>query len=179
MKAGIEGKADVLALWAPNTYTMQEKHGYEMFCNANDFKAGIYNAVITGREYAKNQPESVKAFLAVMMRSINWIKANPQQAQAFFVSNAKKEGVEVSANAAKSDYELRPLFNLDEQLQVMGGSPEKLNDSPAGRSFFSINVFLTEGKAGSRSMRPQSFIDISFMQRLKADPKLSAFANSR
>lgn len=179
MQAGIEGRAEILGLWAPNIYTMKEKHGYDMLCTAKDFGSGVYNAVVTNREFAKTKPEVVKAFLAVMLRSVNWIKANPEKAQAFFVQNAKKEGVDISPAAAKSDFELRPLFNLDEQLEVMGGSPDKLNDSPSGRSFFAINVFLTEGKAGSRNMRPVSFMDISFIQQLKADPKLAAFANSR
>ncbi len=179
MQAGISGAADILALWAPNNYSMQEKHGYEQFCNAKDFGSGVYSAVFTGREFATSRPEVVEKFLAVMLRSINWIKANPKQAQALFISNALKEGVVVSPLAAKSDYEQRPLFNLDEQLKAMGETKSDLNDSPAGRSFYAINVFLNDGKAGTKNMRPSAFVDISHLIKIKNDATLSKIARDK
>ena len=179
MEAGISGRADILGLWAPNIYTMQEKHGYEVLCSAADFGSGIYNSVVTTRQFAKDKPELIAAYLAATMRAVNWIKANPEKAQAFFIENSKKEGFTISPNGAKNDYELRPHFNMDEQLAVMGGSIEKINDSTVGRSIYGINVFLNEGKAGTRSVRPATFVDIGFMNKLKIDPKLSKFATQR
>jgi ABC-type nitrate/sulfonate/bicarbonate transport system substrate-binding protein len=176
--AGASGSAELVGLWAPNIYAMQEKHGFEPLCSAKDFGSGVYNVVVTNREYAAKNPDTVAKYLAVMMRSINWIKDNPQKAQALFINVSSKENVQVSNLAAKSDYEFRPLFNLDQQLVVMGDSPEKSNDSATGKSFYAINVFLTEGKAGSRNMRPSSFVDASFLKRVKDNPALSKIATS-
>jgi ABC-type nitrate/sulfonate/bicarbonate transport system substrate-binding protein len=177
--AGASGAADLVALWAPNIYVMKEKHGFETLCTAKDFKSGIYNVVVTNRDYAKKNPDIVAKYLAVMMRSVNWIKENPQKAQALFISVSNKEGVQISSSAAKGDYDSRPLFNLDGQLGVMGNSAETANESPTGKSFYAINLFLTEGKAGSRNMRPATFVDPSFLKRVKDDPVLSKIASSK
>jgi ABC-type nitrate/sulfonate/bicarbonate transport system substrate-binding protein len=176
--AGASGSAELVGLWAPNIYAMQEKHGFEPLCSAKDFGSGVYNVVVTNRDYAAKNPDMVAKYLAVMMRSVNWIKENPQKAQALFISVSSKENVQVSNSAAKGDYESRPLFNLDQQLVVMGDTPEKSNDSATGKSFYAINVFLTEGKAGSRNMRPASFVDASFLKRVKDNPELSKIAAS-
>jgi ABC-type nitrate/sulfonate/bicarbonate transport system substrate-binding protein len=177
--AGASGAADLVGLWAPNIYTMQDKHGFEPVCTAKDFGSGIYNVAVTKRAYAAQNPDTVSKFLAVMMRANNWIKNNPQKAQALFVSVSQKEGVQISSAAAKSDYESRPLFNLNEQLVTMGDSPSKSNDAPTGKSFYAINLFLTEGKSGSRNMRPASFVDSSYLRRVSADPVLSKMAASQ
>jgi ABC-type nitrate/sulfonate/bicarbonate transport system substrate-binding protein len=177
--AGASGSAELVGLWAPNIYAMKEKHGFEPLCSAKDFGSGIYNVVVTNRDYAAKNPDTVAKYLAVMMRSINWIKDNPQKAQALFMSVSGKENIQVSSSAAKSDYDARPLFNLDQQLVVMGDTPETSNDSATGKSFYAINVFLTEGKAGSRNMRPASFVDASFLKRVKGNPELLKIATSK
>lgn len=177
--AGASGSAELVGLWAPNIYTMQEKHGFEPLCSAKDFGSGVYNVVVVNRDYAAKNPDTVAKYLAVMMRSVNWIKDNPEKAQALFINVSGKESVQVSGSAARGDYDSRPLFNLDQQLLVMGDTPEKSNDSATGKSFYAINVFLTEGKAGSRNMRPASFVDASFLKRVKDNPALLKIATSK
>jgi ABC-type nitrate/sulfonate/bicarbonate transport system substrate-binding protein len=178
IQAGVANTADILALWAPNTYTMQEKHGFKPLCTAKDFGPGVFSAVMTSRKFAEANPDLVAKFLATMMRAVNWIKANPAEAQAFLIRNAKKEGVDVSVSGAKSEYETRPLFNLEDQFKLIGKDESLVNDSPAGRSFYTINVFLNEGKAGSRSMKPATFLDTRYLKRVQSDPALLRLATS-
>jgi ABC-type nitrate/sulfonate/bicarbonate transport system substrate-binding protein len=179
IKAGAAGEADVVGLWAPNLYTMQEKHGFVPFCTGKDFSPGIFGTVVANRAYATTNPALVSKFLAVLMRSINWMKDNPEKAQALLIATAGKDGIVISASAAKSDVELRPIFNLKQQLEIMGSNSTNANDSVAGKSFYSINVFLNEGKTGTRTMRPAAFVDVSYLKRVNDDPELQKMANAK
>ncbi len=179
IQAGASGAAEMVGLWAPNVYTMQEKHGFEPLCSAKDFSPGLYNAVVTSRDFASKNPDTVAKFLAVMMRSIRWMKSNPEQMQAFFVKNAESEGIKISSNAAKSDFELRPLFDLNAQLKMMGESDASVDASPVARSFFSINVFLNEGRPGTRTLKPSSFMNPVYLKTVKDNASLSQIAELR
>jgi ABC-type nitrate/sulfonate/bicarbonate transport system substrate-binding protein len=177
IQAGASGAVEMVGLWAPNVYTMQEKHGFETLCSAKDFSPGLYNVAITKRDFASKNPETVAKFLAVMMRSIQWMKANPEGTQAFFVKNADDEGVKINISAAKSDFTQRPLFDLNQQLGLIGETAVGVDESALGRSFFSINVFLNEGKAGTRTMRPSSFMDPAYLKLVKTTPNLLKIAS--
>ena len=82
IKAGAEGEVDIVGLWTPHIYTMQEKHGFVPFCTGKDFSPGIFGAIVARRDYASANQQAVAKFLAVISRSANWILANPEKAQA-------------------------------------------------------------------------------------------------
>jgi ABC-type nitrate/sulfonate/bicarbonate transport system substrate-binding protein len=168
IQAGASGAVQMVGLWAPNVYAMKEKHGFETLCTAKDFSPGLYNVVFTSRSFANKNPDTVAKFLAVMMRAVKWIKDNPAKAQAIFVSTAAEEG---------NDYEQRPIFDLSGQFNIMGEMPAGIDGSAVGRSFYSINVFLNEGRTGTRTMKPSAFIDISHLKRVKDSPELEKIAN--
>jgi ABC-type nitrate/sulfonate/bicarbonate transport system substrate-binding protein len=172
--AGGAGTAELVALWAPNSYTMKEKHGFEALCTGNDFSAGVFGAVVANKAWAQANPEIVKKFLAVMLRATKWIQANPVQAQKIHIEGSAKEGVTISSTAAKQDYELRTLYDLDGQISLLSGV-SSANESRLVKAFFSLNVFLNEGKPQTRGFRPASFIDSSFLQQVKSDTNLMAF----
>jgi ABC-type nitrate/sulfonate/bicarbonate transport system substrate-binding protein len=178
IKAGAAGEAEVVALWAPNMYTMEEKHNFVTLCSGKDFSPGIFSAVVAKRDYATASPELVAKFMAVIVRSINWMKTNPQKAQELLISTAARDGITVSPSAAKKDADLRPIFNLKEQLEIMGVDGDT-NFSAVGKSFRSINIFLNEGKTYTTSAKLSSFIDSSFLKRVADDPVLSKIANAK
>jgi ABC-type nitrate/sulfonate/bicarbonate transport system substrate-binding protein len=177
IQAGASGAAQMVGLWAPNVYTMKEKHGFETLCTAKDFSPGLYNVVFTNRGFANKNPDTVAKFLAVMMRAVKWIKDNPAKAQAIFVSTATEEGITISSANAKNDYEQRPIFDLSGQFSAMSETSAGIDGSAVGRSFYSINVFLNEGRTGTRTMKPSAFIDISHLKRVKESPELEKIAN--
>jgi hypothetical protein len=82
------------------------------------------------------------------------------------------------ASAAKKDADLRPIFNLKEQLEIMGVGGDA-NFSVVGKSFRSINIFLNEGKVYTTSAKLSSFIDASYLKRVADDPVLSKIANAK
>jgi ABC-type nitrate/sulfonate/bicarbonate transport system substrate-binding protein len=179
ISTGAAGEVDMVGLWAPHAYTMQEKHGFKPLCTAKDFGPGIFAAMVARKDYATTNPIVVTKFLAVMMRATNWIHDNPAKAQQMFLESAAKEGVTISPLAAKTDYEIRPLFELRDQLELMGVTSKDIDNSKFARSFYSINIFINEGKLKSRNMKPSSFIDTSYIEKLQTDSELSKFAKLR
>jgi ABC-type nitrate/sulfonate/bicarbonate transport system substrate-binding protein len=173
--AGAAGAADLVALWAPNSYAMEEKHGFEVYCSGKDFSPGVFGVTVANRKWAQANPELVAKVLAVVLRANRWIKNNPQAAQQVHVEAAAKEGVTLSATAARKDNELRPVFDLDEQITLLRGNTANPNDSRLAQAFYSLNVFLNEGKSQTRIFKASSFVDVSFLQRVKADPALAQF----
>jgi ABC-type nitrate/sulfonate/bicarbonate transport system substrate-binding protein len=173
--AGVAGTADLLALWAPNSYVMEEKHGFEVFCSGKDFSPGVFGVTVANRKWAQDNPDTVAKLLAVVIRANRWIKSNPQGAQQAHIEGSAKENVTLSATAARKDNELRPVFDLDEQILLLRGSTSNVNDSRIAQAFYSLNVFLNEGKLQTRLFKPSSFVDVSFLERVKSDPALVRF----
>jgi ABC-type nitrate/sulfonate/bicarbonate transport system substrate-binding protein len=175
MAAGVAGSADLLALWAPNSYAMEEKHGFEVYCSGKDFSPGVFGVTVANRKWAQANPDTVAKVLAVVIRANRWIKQNPQGAQQVHIEGSAKEGVTLSATAARKDNELRPVFDLDEQILLLQGVTTNPNDSRLARAFYSLNVFLNEGRLQTRIFKASSFVDVAFLQRVKADPALNQF----
>jgi NitT/TauT family transport system substrate-binding protein len=173
--AGAAGSADLVALWAPNSYAMEEKHGFEVFCSGKDFSPGVFGVTVANRKWAQDNPDAVAKVLAVVIRANRWIKQNPQGAQQVHIEAAAKENVTLSATAARKDNELRPVFDLDEQILLLRGSTSNLNDSRLAQAFYSLNVFLNEGKLQTRLFKPSTFVDVSFLERVKSDAALVKF----
>jgi ABC-type nitrate/sulfonate/bicarbonate transport system substrate-binding protein len=175
ISAGTAGSVDLVAVWAPNSYAMQEQHGFETLCSGKDFTPGVFGVMVANRKWAQGNPDVVARLLSVVVRANLWIKRNPQQAQQIHIEGSAKENVKISASAAKNDYELRQVFSLDEQLGLMQDASGDVNDARVGRAFYSLNVFLNEGKPQTRMFRASTFVDTSYLVRLRSDPALMRF----
>jgi ABC-type nitrate/sulfonate/bicarbonate transport system substrate-binding protein len=154
---------------------MEEKHGFEVYCTGKDFSPGVFGVTVANRQWAQANPDPVARVLAVVIRANRWIKNNAQGAQQVHVEGSAKEGVTLGATAARKDNEQRPVFDLDEQILLLRGDTTNANDSRLARAFYSLNVFLNEGKSQARIFKASSFVDVSFLQRVKSDPALSQF----
>lgn len=106
------------------------------------------------------------------MRCIYWMRANPQKVQALLISTTAKDGITVFPSAAKSDVALRPIFNLQQQLEPMCIGADA-NTSKVSKSFRSIHIFLNEGRAYTTNAKLSSFIDSTFLKRVADDSALS------
>jgi ABC-type nitrate/sulfonate/bicarbonate transport system substrate-binding protein len=173
--AGAAGNTDLVALWAPNVYVMEDKHGFEVLCSGKDFSPGVFGVTVANRKWAQANPDVVAKVLAVVIRANRWIKKNPAGAQQAHIEGSAKENVTLSAAAARKDNELRPVFDLEEQILLLRGNSSNANDSRVSQAFYSLNVFLNEGKLQTRLFKPSSFVDVSFLERVKSDPELVKF----
>jgi NitT/TauT family transport system substrate-binding protein len=164
---------EVAGLWAPNTYTLEERANAKYLCSGADAGAVVPGALVVRADYAKEHPDDVAKFLAVFLRGWSWAKANPAEARTLALDFYKQGGLEVDAPSMDKEFALRPTYGLDEQLKLMsraGGA------STVDGWFSEIGKFLTEVGTIPASPDPKNYITSDFMAKVAADPKLRAFA---
>lgn len=164
---------DIAGVWAPNTYTLEERASAKYLCSGADSGAVVPGALVVRADYAKEHPDEVAKFLAVYLRGWLWAKANPAEARKLALDFYKEGGLETSAQAMEQEFALRPTFSLDEQLSLMSRAT---GASIVDGWFSKIGKYLTEVGTIPSDPDPKSFISDEIMKRVAADPKLRAFA---
>ncbi|HEY1728878.1 MAG TPA: ABC transporter substrate-binding protein [Candidatus Baltobacteraceae bacterium] len=175
LSALTSGSANLGALWAPNIYTFEEKLHGKLFCSGKDANTVIPGALIARSAYAKEHPDMVAKFLAVYEHSIRWERAHPAEAQQALIAADKEGGTEITAASAKAEMDLRPIYDLSQQLRAMHRSG---GQSDADKWFDGIITFMKDKGSIQAAPDTRSFITDQYMQMVQNDPKLRAFANS-
>jgi len=174
ISAVISNNGDIVGVWAPNTYTLKERANMDYLCSGTDANATVPGALIVRPGFAKEKPQLVAKFLAVYLRAIAWAKAHPEEAKAMLKAFDQEGGVEISAEAIQAEFDLRPTFTLDEQIQLLnrqGGA------SQVDNWFSAIGAFMTEVGTIRSNPDVSKYIDPKFMQMVRNDPALAAFAS--
>jgi len=175
LSALTSGTANLGALWAPNVYTFEEKLHGKLLCSGRDANTMIPGALVVRAAYAKDHPDMVAKFLAVYEHSIKWERAHPAEAQQALIAADKEGGTEITASSAKAEMDLRPIYDLAQQLRVMHRSG---GESDADKWFDGIITFMKDKGSIQSAPDTRSFITDQYMQMVQNDPKLRAFANS-
>lgn len=173
ISAVISQNGDLAGVWAPNTYTLQERAESDYLCSGADAGAMVPGALIVRPDYAEQHPELVARFIAVYLRGWAWAEANPNEARDMLVDFYSDGGIEISDEAVDAEFDLRPTFSLEEQVVLMDRSD---TGSELDGWLSSIGTFMADGGTFDENPDPASYIDPSFMQMVMDDPELAAFA---
>ena len=169
------GNADLGGLWAPNTYTMEEKAGAKQICSGQDAGAAVPGALIVRADYAKEQPQNVAKFLAVYLRAWKWLNAHQAEGIAMMKKFYEQGGVSISDASLKKEFDTRPTYDLAGQLKIMqrpaGGASEVDGWFTKIGGFMQANGTFPEAPIASK------FITDEYLRMVDADPKLKEFAN--
>ena len=166
--------ADLVGVWAPNTYTLEEKAGAKTLCDGKAGGAIVPGALIVRSDYAKENPQSVAKFLAIYLRAQKWSHANRAEAIALMKKFYEQGGVIISDAAMRKEFDTRPTFDLAAQLKAMnrGASGSEMDGW-----FAKIGDFMKGAGSIPEAPAPASFISDTYMKMVDSDPKLKAFAN--
>ncbi|MEA2832557.1 MAG: NitT/TauT family transport system substrate-binding protein [Methylobacteriaceae bacterium] len=167
------GNGDIAGVWAPNTYTLEEKDGAKYLCSGADTGSIIPGALIARADFVNENPEAVAKFLAVYLRSWAWIKAHHKEAVAMMKSFYALGGVEISDQAAETEFSTRPVFLLEQQLAIMDRAK---GASEVDTWFTNIADFMKGNGTIPTVPAASSYIDDAPMKRVASDPRLKAFA---
>lgn len=164
---------DLVGVWAPNTYTLEEKTGAKTLCNGKDAGAIVPGALVVRPDFAKERPQDVAKVLAVYLRAWNWARANRTEALVMMKKFYSQGGVTVSDAALKAEFDTRPTFDLVQQLATM--------ERRGGASQFDawltrIADFMKAGGTIPETPDARTYISDQFMKMVAADPKLKEFA---
>lgn len=167
------GNADLGGLWAPNIYTLEEKAGAKVLCSGKEGGAVVPGALIARGDYAEQNPENVAKFLAVYLRAWSWLNANRGEAIQMMKKFYEQGGVSVSDASMNKEFDTRPTFDLQGQLQRMDRSK---GASDVDTWFGDIATFM-RGTGALQSVPASSeYVTDAYMKRVMADPKLREFA---
>lgn len=173
ISAMMADKNSVVGVWAPHTYTLEEKAGAKVLCSGADAGAMVPGTLVVRPEFAKKNPEEVAKILAVYMRAWNWAKAHPKEAQAMAKSFYAVGGVEASDNAIRQEFELRPTYGLQQQVELMDRSK---GDSELDGWLNRIGGFMSNVGTIPNAPDTKVYVDDSFVKKVAADEKLKSFA---
>lgn len=173
ISAVMANNGEVSGVWAPNTYTLEEKAGAKVLCSGADAGAMVPGALVVRPAFAKDNAEDVAKVLAVYVRGWGWAKAHPKEAREMTKRFYAAGGVEASDAAIDQEFALRPTYSLAQQVALM--------DRAKGASEFDgwlarIGGFMAEVGTLPSAPDPKTYVDNSFMKKVAADPKLKAFA---
>ena len=166
--------ADLVGVWAPNIYTLEEKAGARVLCSGKDGGAIVHGTLVVRADYAKEKPESVAKFLAVYLRSWKWLNANRKDAIAMMRKFYEQGGVTISDASLNKEFDTRPTFDLAGQLKIMDRSK---GPSEVDGWFAKIGGFMKGAGSIPEAPAPAGFITDEYMKMVTKDAKLSAFAN--
>jgi len=166
--------AELVGVWAPNIYTLEEKAGAKVMCSGKDGGAIVPGALIVRADYAKEKPQNVAKFLAVYLRAQKWANANRKEAIAMMQKFYEQGGVTISESAMNKEFDTRPTFDLAAQLAAMNRAA---GASPADGWFTRIGDFMNGAGSIPDVPAAKSYIDDAFLKMVDSDPKLKAFAN--
>jgi NitT/TauT family transport system substrate-binding protein len=169
--------SDLAGMWAPNTYTVEEKAGAKMLCSGKDSGAIVPGALIARGEYAKQNPQNVAKFLAVYLRAWSWMSANRPEAIRMMKDFYAKGGVSISDAAMNKEFETRPTFTLAQQLKSMERTGGNANSTMDGW-FTELSGFMRETGAVQQVPAVADFVTDEYMKLVQADAKLREMANS-
>jgi NitT/TauT family transport system substrate-binding protein len=173
LSAMTSNNGDVVGVWAPNNYTLEEKAGAKTLCTGADAGAVIPGALVVRADYAKQNPKNVAAYLAVYLRSLGWEKAHRSLAHAMIKTFYAQGGVDISDQAIDQEFALRPVFLLDQQLKIMNRAN---GASDVDHWFSNIGNFMVSTGTLPSAPDVKSFITDEYMKMVASDPTLKAFA---
>jgi sulfonate transport system substrate-binding protein len=171
------GSADVGGLWAPNTYTAEEKAGAKYLCSGKDTGTLVPGNLVVRAEWAKENPQLVARFLAVYLRAQRYLTANRKEGLALMKRHYDTGGVLISDAAMNKEFDLRPMFDLGAQLALFnrGAQPSK-----ADATMNTIAAFMKEVgslRADEALPDPKTYVTDEYLKLIDRDPVLKAFAN--
>jgi sulfonate transport system substrate-binding protein len=171
------GSADIGGLWAPNTYTVEEKAGGKYMCSGKDTGTMIPGNLVVRSEWAKENPQLVARFLAVYLRAQRHLAANRKDALAIMKKHYEAGGVQISEAAMNKEFDTRPTFDLAGQLSMFnrGAQPSR-----GDTTMNTIAAFMKEVgslRAEEALPDPKTYVTDEYLKLVDSDPQLKAFAN--
>jgi NitT/TauT family transport system substrate-binding protein len=167
------GEGRVAGLWAPNIYTAEERMNAVPLCSGSDAGAIVPGNIIVRDEFLQRNPDMVARYLAVILRGIAFMKANPDQTVQAMARFYSAGGVTVSEAALRAEIARRPLFGLEEQLQLLSRAS---GPSQADRWYEGLSAFLAQVGTVQNPPAPSAYITDVVLRRITDDPRLRAFA---
>lgn len=171
LKALKDGKADLVVLWSPYLYDA-ERDGAKVVASGADVGATNYMLYLADRDWAKEHPKEVAAFLKAVSKKTEEYTANEdgnnKALKSFFKDYAS---LDVSDDIIKKERDTHKLFTAKEQLALMEDGDVAKSMEEVSRFFMDINK-LAPSNYG-RMVKNNFNIDSTYLKLAAGETKTS------
>lgn len=165
LSASVGGEGDVFQYWAPFTYQAEEQADQKLLCTGADAGVAIPGAIIATQEAVESDPDAVTRWLAGYMRGMDFMRTNPDEALVYLRDYFNEQGIELSDESLRKEFELRPLLPVDEQIEWQTGTgADSAEDVMADIAQFFVDAGTLEEVPD-----PEDYIDPSFMKSVQEE----------
>ncbi len=113
------GQGDIACLWAPFSY-MAEAKGWKKVSSGRAAKAIVPGFIVARKAFVQEQPELAAKWLKLYMADIDSMRKDPKNAEEWLNKYfADYCGLKLPKELLKYEFELRPLFPVDEQVKYL------------------------------------------------------------
>lgn len=159
------GEGDIVQLWAPFSYIAESK-GWKKVSSGKRAGIMIPGGVVVRKEFAEEYPDLVVAWLDTYMAGLDKMRTEKAAAEKeldkYFTDYC---GLKLPADALESEFTLRPLYTVDEQIDIME-SPDKLPAWMKAISQFFVDQGRIEKSEQEEYLEANCYIDSSFMREV-------------
>ena len=171
MAAFEAGVGDMGAIWAPYSYTAEEK-GWEIAGDVASCGAALTICLVGDKKFCDENPEIVAKFLKIYMRGVDVLKkegSSPRLVKLYKQFYQEWAGMELTDKMAKKDIDMHPVWSLDEQLALLDSSK---GESTAARwQRLIAEFFAAQGKITPAELKKLTdggfMINDKFMKMIK------------
>lgn len=167
-----DGEASYGSLWAPYTYTFTESvNGSAVLCTGKDAGAPVPGGIMLRKEFGDENPDTVALVLAAWMRSIGYMlnEDNREEAISYLRELYAANGVVISDDALAKEFETRPVYGLDEQLEIF-------DSGTLGEMFTDVATFMARKGVIGGVPPDDTYMTSKYMEMVKENATLNAFA---
>jgi NitT/TauT family transport system substrate-binding protein len=111
--AFVAGRVDAVGVFAPFTTTALEREGSRAIATSKDFPGAIPDHLVVNPSLVKDRPEDVQALVKTWFDTLDWIRANREQAVAIMAERAGVSTADYLTYDAGTS-----IFTLEQNLEA-------------------------------------------------------------
>lgn len=159
------GEGDIIQLWAPSSYVAEAK-GWKKVSSGRRAGVVVPGGIIVRKEFAEKNPDKVVEWLDIYMRGIEQMKSDTQKSEEnLFKYFNDYCGLEMTKEQVAKEFKLRPLFNINEQLELLTNPDKALKWMKEIAQFMLEQGRISQAEY-DRYIKANCFIDPKFMKML-------------
>ncbi len=125
------GQFDAVGVFAPFTLEAAERPGSKILFTSKDFPGSISDHIVLSKELVAERPEDVRKIVDAWYATLDYIEANPDEAQAIMATQAGISAEEYASFAAGTDIlaaqEALDAFTDDSKPTSLPNTARKIN----------------------------------------------------
>jgi NitT/TauT family transport system substrate-binding protein len=153
--AFVAGRVDAVGVFAPFTTTALERKGSRAIATSEDFPGAIPDHLVVDPSLVKDRPDDVQALVKTWFETVDWIRANREQAVAIMAERAGVSAADYATYDAGTT-----IFTLQENLEAFtpGTTDAHLDYQARKISDFLLQTKLIDTKPDLEGLLDDQFV---------------------